>query len=244
MSVLLWVFLSSLIVGFVALIGAVTLILRENLLRKLIFILVGFAAGTLLGGAMFHLFPESFEHMSYNLSAGLLLAGFVLFFIMERVLYWHHCHEKECNVHTFSYLILFGDAIHNFIDGVIIAASYITSVALGITATIAIVLHEIPQELGDFGVLVYGGFSKGRALLYNFLSQLTAVAGALLSYFIFTQLPSFQHFHVYLLPFAAGGFLYISTSDLIPELHKEQNLRRSLLALIFFLLGIFVMVLL
>ena len=244
MSPFLWIRLSSLLVGLVALIGVVTFTIREQWLNSLIFVLVGFAAGSLLGGAMFHLLPASIPYLGYDPATKILLAGFVLFFIMERVLYWRHCHERDCDVHAFSYLVLFGDAIHNFIDGVIIAASYTSSIALGVTSTLAIVLHEIPQELGDFSVLVYGGFSKTKALIYNFLSQLTAILGALFGYYVFSHLPGLHNLHYYLLPFAAGGFLYIATSDLIPELHREQDLRRSVIALMFFLLGLFVMVVL
>ncbi len=232
------VLLSAGVVSLVALVGAFTLVLRESVLRKLIFALVGLAAGTMLGGAIFHLFPEGFHELGYDVAAKLFIAGFVAFFILERVLYWHHCHERECDVHTFSYLILIGDAIHNFIDGVIIAASYLTSMAIGFVSTVAIIMHEIPQELGDFGVLVYGGFSKRKALLYNFISQLTALAGATTAYFIFTKSQAAMGFHTYLLPFAAGGFLYIATSDLIPELHKEKNLKKSLVAMLLFLAGL------
>jgi zinc and cadmium transporter len=133
---------------------------------------------------------------------------------------------------------LIGDAIHNFIDGVIIAASYTTSLALGMTTTIAIILHEIPQELGDFGVLVYGGFGKIRALIYNFFSQLMALVGGLAGYYVFTTLSILQNLHHYLLPFAAGGFLYIAASDLIPELHKEKDIKKSLIWMTLFLLGL------
>ncbi len=241
MGVFCYIFLSALVVSLIALVGALTFLIRDNVLYKLIFALVGLAAGTLLGGAVFHLYPKGISEIGYNLSAKLLTAGFVAFFVLERVLHWHHCHERECDIHTFSYLILIGDAIHNFIDGVVMAASYITSVALGYMTTLAIVMHEIPQELGDFGVLVYGGFSKKKALLYNFISQLTALAGAISAYFLFTVSRTAMGLHSYLLPFAAGGFLYIATSDLIPELHREKNLRKSLISMVLFLMGLALM---
>ena len=160
---------------------------------------------------------------------------------MERFLHWRHCHEEGvCKTHAFTYLTLVGDGFHNFIDGMVIAASFVVSFQLGLITTLAIILHEIPQELSDFAVLVYGGFSKKKALLFNFVSALTAMIGALVGYFIIDYIQGFSNF---ILPLTAGGFIYIATSDLIPELHKENDLKRSMAAFSAFLLGIIFMAL-
>ena len=169
-----------------------------------------------------------------NYEAYILFAGFILFFVIERFLHWHHCHKEQCDVHAVSYLILFGDAIHNFIDGLIIAAAFLVNISLGIITTLVVVSHELPQELGDFGVLVYGGFERKKALLYNFIAQLTSILGGITGFFLIGSTGA----AVYLLPFAAGGFIYIAASDLIPELHKQESMKKAVGAFAFFLLGI------
>ncbi|HHE36425.1 MAG TPA: ZIP family metal transporter [Candidatus Woesearchaeota archaeon] len=243
MNTLLWVIIATLINGFVAFVGVFSLWVKEDLFRRILMILVAFSAGALLSGAFFHLLAESLEHLPVSNVFAYMMIGFVLFFIIERFLHWHHCHRHggACEVHPVSYLILFGDGIHNFIDGVIIGVSFSVSVPFGIITTLLIIGHEIPQELGDFGVLVYGGFSKVKALVYNFLSQLTCVIGGVLGYLFSTRIKGAVPF---ILPFAAGGFIYIAASDLIPELHKEPKLKKSLSSFTFFLIGIFFMFLL
>jgi zinc and cadmium transporter len=238
MAILTWIIASTLIVSLLSLIGVITLGIKDKFLNKIILLLVGLSAGALLGGALLHLIPEALEELGESTFLYVIL-GFILFFIIERVLHWRHCHQSgKCDVHTFTYMNLIGDGIHNFIDGMIIAASYIISINLGIITTIAIITHELPQEIGDFGVLIYGGFRKTKALLFNFLSALTAVIGALVGYFISKTAESFS---IYLLPFAAGGFIYIAASDLIPELHKEADLKKSALSFVFFAIGIALM---
>jgi len=166
-----------------------------------------------------------------------ILAGILSFFLLEKFL-WRHCHERECPVHVFAYLSLLGDGIHNFIDGIIIAASFFVTIPLGLATTIAVTVHEVPQEIGDFSILVYGGFSKVKALLYNLLSALMAVLGALLIYlFSSSLLPNLTYFLV----FAAGGFIYIATADLIPEMHKEKDAWKSLAQFVFLFTGILLM---
>jgi len=238
--VLLWILVSTFIVCLISLIGIFALAIKEQLLQKILFGLIGFSAGALIGGAFLHLLPEALEKSSSVPVFYYLILGIILFFVMERYFHWRHCHEENCNIHAFTYLNLFGDALHNFIDGIVIAASFVVSLKLGIVTTVAIILHEIPQELGDFGVLVYGGFSKKKALFYNFISALTAMVGAIIGYFISDFA---QGFSVYILPFTAGGFIYIATSDLIPQIHKEKDLKRSSLAFFAFLLGIIFMAL-
>jgi zinc and cadmium transporter len=168
-----------------------------------------------------------------------MMIGFIIFFVVERFLHWHHCHKGEkCVVHPVSYLILIGDGIHNFIDGIIIGASFLVNVHFGIITTLLILAHEIPQELGNFGVLVYSGFGKNKALLYNFLAQLTCVVGGLTGYLLSSRI---QGVIPFVLPFAAGGFIYIAASDLVPELHKETKLNKLLLSFGFFTLGVIIM---
>ena len=236
METLYWILLATLVNGLMALVGAFTLWLKPKTLNKLLMFLVAFSAGALLGGAFFHLIAESLEVIPAETNFLFVLAGFSLFFILERFLHWHHCHEGQCEVHPVSYLILFGDGIHNFIDGLVIAASFIVSVPFGIITTTLIIAHEIPQELGDFGVLVYGGMDKTKALAYNFVSQLTCVVGGLAGFFLATTLDVAP-----LLPFAAGGFIYIATSDLVPELHKEQDVKKAATHFIMFLFGLVLM---
>ncbi|MFH1101463.1 MAG: ZIP family metal transporter, partial [Methanobacteriota archaeon] len=162
----------------------------------------------------------------------------ILFFLIEKVLHWRHCHKGECDVHTFHYMNLVGDSIHNFIDGLIMAASFVVSIPLGITTTIAIATHEIPQEIGDFGVLLYGGFSKKRAIILNFVIALTAVLGGIVGYFVSNLI---ENIVLFILPFAAGGFIYIAATDLVPEIRKELDMKKYMATLFVFICGILIM---
>jgi len=236
----LWSIVASIVVSLISLIGILFLLVNEKTLNNILFILIGFATGGLLGGAFFHLLPEALEKSSNpTLTFLYVILGFIIFFILERYIHWRHCHkEGKCDVHVVSYLSLMGDGIHNLIDGMIIATSFQVNISFGLITTLAIILHEIPQEIGDFGVLVYGGLSKLKALFYNFLSALTAIIGVFIGYFLTTSIESFSSV---LLPIAAGGFIYIAASDLVPELHKEPNLKKSTLAIITFIFGIILM---
>jgi zinc and cadmium transporter len=239
--VLFWILASTILVSLISLVGIFTLSIKGNLLHKILFCLIGFSAGALIGGAFLHILPECLENNNSNAVFSYLILGIIIFFLMERYLHWRHCHEEgECKIHAFTYLNLVGDGFHNFIDGMVIAASFLVSLKLGLVTTLAIVLHEIPQELGDFAVLVYGGFTKKKALLFNFASALMAVLGAVIGYLVTDLVKNFASF---ILPFTAGGFIYIATSDLIPELHKENDLKRSTAAFLAFLLGIIFMAL-
>jgi len=239
MIILGYIILTTFIIALIAFIGIFTLSLKDKVLNKILLILVSLSAGALMGGAFLHLIPESIEEKSVAFVGLFTLIGFSSFFIIERILHWHHCHKYDvkCPVHTFTYMNLFGDSIHNFIDGLIIVASFIMNIKLGIATTVAVIAHEIPQEIGDFGVLVYGGFSKLKALFYNFITAITAIIGAIFGFF----LSSVKGFVPGLLPFAAGGFIYIAASDLVPELHKEVKLKKSLMSFLFFLIGIALM---
>ncbi len=243
MSILAWIILATLVNGLVAFIGVFSLWLNQKAFKRLLMVLVALSAGALLSGAFFHLIPEALEEVPVTNVFAYVMIGFIVFFLIEKFLHWHHCHKhgEKCRVHPVSYLILFGDGIHNFIDGIIIGVSFLVSIPFGVITTLLIIGHEIPQELGDFGVLVHGGFSKKKALMYNFLSQLMAVIGGVIGYLFSTRVEGIVPF---ILPFAAGGFIYIAASDLIPELHKEPKLKKSIVTFAFFLLGIVFMFLL
>lgn len=235
---LAYIILATFIVSLISFVGIFTLTLKDKILNQILLILIGLSAGALMGGAFLHLLPEAVES-STGLDVFLLvLVGFILFFLIEKVLHWRHCHKGECDVHTFRYMNLIGDSIHNFIDGLIMAASFTVSIPLGITTTIAIATHEIPQEIGDFGVLIYGGFAKNKALLLNFLVALTAVLGGIVGYFISNRI---ENVVLYILPFAAGGFIYIAATDLVPEIRKELDMKKYMATLIVFICGIIIM---
>jgi len=214
---MLTILFATFIVSLISLVGIFFIGMKQDTLTKAIKYLVSFAVGGLLGGAFFHLLPESMASGNPSMFV-YVLSGIMIFFLIEKFLHWRHCHKGHCDAHTFTYLNLIGDGIHNFIDGMIIAASFVTDIRLGVITTLAVAAHEIPQEIGDFGILIYGGFSKSKALLFNFLSALTAMAGAVVAYFSFNQIAWLKGF---LIPFTAGGFLYIALVDMIPELHKD-----------------------
>ncbi|MCH8067454.1 MAG: ZIP family metal transporter [Nanoarchaeota archaeon] len=235
---------SVLIVSLISFVGLLTLTIKADKLKKILLYMVSFSAGALFGDAFIHLLPEAVEEIGFGLNISIyVLLGIGFFFIIEKFIHWRHCHipnSKE-HVHPFAMMNLFGDGVHNFIDGLIIAASYLVSIPVGIATTLAVILHEIPSEIGDFGVLLHGGFSKGKALFYNFVTALAAVLGAIVSLSISSYV---ENITVFLIPFAAGGFIYIAGSDLIPELHKEVKVKKSLLQFIAIVLGVSVMLLL
>jgi zinc and cadmium transporter len=243
MSVWIYSIVSVLIVSLIAFVGILTFAIKVKKLKKILIYLVSFSAGALFAGAFIHLLPEIVKRVGFSYKISLyVLGGIVIFFVLEKVVRWRHCHvPMRKGVRSFAYMNIIGDVFHNFIDGLIIAAAYIVSFPIGLITTIAVVLHEIPQEIGDFGVLVYGGFSRRKALLINFLSALVAVLGAIVGLVLSGFVSGIE---LILIPIAAGGFIYIAGSDLIPELHKETKLLRSIWALVAFVLGIGVMSLL
>jgi len=215
--------------------------LSTDRLRRITLFLVSFAVGGLLGDAFIHLLPESFEELGTNLLVSLyVIFGILIFFVLEKFLRWRHCHipTSEEHLHPFVTMNLVGDATHNLVDGMLVGASYMVSFPIGLTTTLAVVLHEIPQELGDFGVLIHGGLSVKKALVFNLLSALTAVIGAAVSILAAGQV---QGFSLSVLPITAGGFLYIAGSDLIPELHHEVKASTSLWQLLVIVLGVAIM---
>lgn len=238
---LLYIVFATFSISALSLVGAFFLANSEELLNKLLMYLIGLSTGTLLGGAFLHLLPESIEALEASNALLITLISFVGFFMLEKILHWRHCHDAECSEHTFGYINLVGDAIHNFIDGLLIAGAFVVSPSLGLITTVALVFHEIPQELGDFAVLVYSGISRQKALLYNFFVALTSVLGGILGYFLTIYIDGVVS---YLLPIAAGGFIYISTSDLLPELRSDTNRKRSVLTFLLFVCGLVLMFLL
>lgn len=239
-----WIYtlVSVFIVSLISLIGVFFLGIKNEKLDKILTYLVSLSAGTLLGDAFIHLIPESYEKISNkNLPAILILAGIMAFFVLEKIIHWRHCHKIACETHPhpFSYVILIGDAAHNLIDGMIIAAGFLINTQVGIATAVAVIFHEIPHEIGNFGSLVYGGFSKVKALFFNFLSAIFAIFGAILVLIVNTDM--MIDVAKFLVPFAAGGFIYIASVDLIPELKKHISIKQSLGQVGFFIFGIIIM---
>lgn len=238
MSTLAWIVGSGLLMSAIALVGSVTLVLSESTLQKIILPLVAFAAGSLIGGAFFHMIPAGMAKIdNTTVLFAWLLAGFALFFALEQFLHWHHCHRARTSCkQPLTYLILIGDGLHNFIGGLAIAGTFMVDIRLGIMAWLAAAAHEIPQELGDFGVLIHGGWRKQTALLFNLLSGLTFLLGGLVTY-----VASFTVDVAFLIPFAAGNFIYIGASDLVPEVAKHEDLKKNILNFVFFIIGLLLM---
>lgn len=236
--ILFYIISANLIISAFSLIGVITLGLKENFLKKILMSLVSLSTGLLLGGALLHLMPEAMDYIDPLIALEIMLVSFVGFFFVERTFHWRHCHDENCKVHSFGYMNLYGDAIHNFIDGLIIASAFVISVPIGISTSVALAFHEIPQEIGDFGVLLHAGFTKKKALIFNFIVALFSVLGGIVGFVLSTQT---EGIIPYILPVAAGGFLYIATSDLIPELKKEVNPKKSISSFVLFVVGILLM---
>ncbi len=244
---ILYTLISVILVSLVSLIGIATLFWKKKNHDEFLLLLVSLSAGTLFGGAFLHLLPEAVAENGFTLQVSmLLLAGVLIFFLLEKFIHWHHCHtpSEQVSKHLAHHpthlapLNLLGDALHNFIDGLVIAGSYLVSIPIGVATTIAVIVHEIPQEFADYGVLLYSGLSKTKALLFNFVSAAVAIIGAVVGLIIGAQSESFV---LLILPFAAGGFLYIAGSNLIPELHKECGLKDSFWHFFVLVMGIVLM---
>jgi len=234
MNTFFWIVASGMLMSTIALVGSVTLVLQETTLKKLLLPLVALAAGTLIGGALFHMIPASVEKLGNDFSIYIwFVVGFALFLGLEQFLHWHHCHRAPSQHRPLTYLILVADAVHNFIGGLAVAGAFLIDVNVGISTWLAAAAHEVPQELGDFGILVHCGWSKGRALLYNFLSALTFLVGGLVAY-----AASFNFDMSFPLPFAAGNFIYIAAADLIPEIKHEETAATNIVHFLSFLLGL------
>ena len=244
MSYHLYAIISVLAVSAIAIIAAIPLLITKKLPKTLLVTLLSLSVGTLLGAVVFEFLPEIYGHGHGNqLTASLLiLAGFLTFFILEKLIHHKHSQEEEAVIghgHAahLAPINLLGDAVHNFIDGLIIAAAYITSIPLGIAATVAVLMHELPQELADMGILLYAGVSRLKAVLLNFAVALTAVAGTIIG----LLLAEADHFAEAILPFAAGVFIYIAASNLVPELHRDCGAKETTIHVTAILAGIGIM---
>ncbi len=240
-SVWFYTLASVLAVSLISFIGVLTLSINEKRLHRILLYLVSFSAGALLGDVFIHLIPELIEENAFTLKTSfLILGGIVMFFTIEKIVHWNHCHIPQTKTHTHPFAIvnLVGDGVHNFIDGLIIGASYLVSVPVGLATTVAVIFHEIPQEIGDFGVLLHGGFSKSKALLFNFLSAITSILGGIFALLLSSKIPAVSET---IIPIAIGGFIYIAGADLIPELHKNFETKKSIFELIAFIAGIMIM---
>jgi zinc and cadmium transporter len=244
---LLSIIIASLAVSLVAFIGLFVVFKKKNLADSQLNYLVSLAIGTLLGAVFLHLLPELAEQEIINFSTAsiIILGSIVSFFILETILHWHHCRHDECHDHKdkkqLIYMNLIGDGIHNFVDGALIASSFLVDFKLGIIVTLAVIVHEIPQELSDFGVLLYAGLTKARALFYNFISACVAILGAILAY---TFAQTMELITPVLLAIAAGNFIYLAAADLIPEIHHQREAKRLFQSVITIIFGILVVVIL
>lgn len=237
MSALIYGLIAAFIVSLISLIGVITLPLKSEKFNKILIYLVSFAAGGLMGGAFFHLLPEVLKISGQtDLVFICVILGFCLFFVLEKYLRWHHCHNNQCQSHEhLGYLTLVGDTLHNALDGIIIISSFIVSTNLGMIVTLSIIFHEIPQELGDYGVFIYAGFSRKKALFLNYLSGAVAILGVVIGYFLINWL---NFLNPILISVAAGGFIYVAAADFIPELHKQNTTKVSIYTFLVFLLAL------
>jgi len=240
-----WALASVFAVSLLSFAGVLfSLIFSRQRLQPTVFVMVGLAVGAMLGDTFIHLLPESFARAGASLATSLYcLAGILLFFILEKFLLWQHDHAAEHThpIRPVGFINLVADSLHNFMDGILIGASYLVSIPIGIGTTLAVCLHEIPQEIGDFGVLLHAGFSPPKALWLNFLTAALAIAGAVLALLIGARLSPFVEA---VLPLTAGGFIYIAGSDLVPELHKERQPLQAAVQLLAIGTGIGLMLLL
>lgn len=237
-KVWLYALLSTLVVSAISLVGVSLFALKSDKLQKILLLLVSFSVGALLGNAFFHLVPEAYFHLeNAKLTSWLILGGFMLFFMIEQLLHTHQTNNlpDSRKVKPYGYLSLYADGIHNFTDGILIGAAWMFSPELGLATTITVILHEIPQEISDFGILLKAGFSKKRALLYNFLVATSAILGTLVALWFGHEV---EHFSTYVLPVAAGGFIYLASTSLLPEVLKNTKKGNWLLYFLFVLLGL------
>ncbi len=246
---MVYAIIAVILISLISLIGLVALSLREKVLDGILFYLVSFASGAILGAAFFDLIPEAVELVEMETAIIYVAFGFIFFYLLERSIYWHHGHghldgeqvqiseaDDRAEVKSFIFLNLLGDGVHNLIDGMVIGASFIISIPAGIVTTLAVVFHELPQEMGDFAILVFGGLNRIKALMLNFITGLMATLGVLVTYLIFSS----AQFIGFLVGFAGGGFIYISAAELIPELQKEKGMVKSVVQFVIFILAMLI----
>lgn len=234
------IILANVAVSLIGVVGAYSLINFFVKSHSKIMVLVSFAAGSMIAVSFFDLLPTAIAgHGNIMLMMEFLVLGFVIFLMLEKAFFYYHCHEENCERHTSVKLVMVGDSVHNLLDGVAIAASFLVSPALGLATTLAIIIHEVPQEVGDMGVLVHSGFSNTKALVFNLLSGLFAVFGGVVGFY---YLHRFETYIPYILALTAGGFIYIAAADLLPEIHAESDTRTKISIHSFvFILGILVL---
>jgi len=233
MSVLSWIILFTVFGGVLSVLGAsLVLFLPKKIISKVLPFSVSFATGALLSVSFVGLIPHALEEVgmdNFHTLSITIMGGLLFFFMLEKMVLWRHCHHDDCeghvDVHAHSHksagtLILVGDTVHNFVDGVLIAAAFLTDIHLGVVTALAVTTHEIPQEIGDFAILLQSGFTRKKAILYNVISSFATLAGGLLAYF---WMADFEHLLPYILAFAAASFIYIAVADLIPTLHKRVS---------------------
>ncbi|UCH56689.1 MAG: ZIP family metal transporter [Candidatus Bathyarchaeota archaeon] len=241
----LTILLATIVVSLFSLSGILALSIRDDTLHRVLFFLIAFSAGSILGASLFDLLPEAIELVEETIVFIYIALGFIAFYFLERFIYWYHGHGHHADIEAieeeraatkgFAYLNILGDGIHNFIDGMIIAASFTVGFPVGLASTVAVIFHELPQEMGDYGVLIYAGFEKGRALILNFIVALSVVFGGVFGILFLKTVDALSGF---LISFSAGAFIYLSASELIPELQEEEDFGRSLIQFIVFLLGL------
>jgi len=234
-STLTWIVVAGLGMSALALVGAITVFMSASTLDRIVLPMVGLAAGSLLGGAFFHMLPESVDALGNGTGAYLaVVVGFIVFFVLEQFLHWHHCHRAEHSEHRpLGHLVLLADGLHNLIGGLAVGGAFVVDIRVGIVTWLVAAAHEVPQELGDFGVLVHSGWQRRSALAWNLASALTFLVGALVAYALAERVQV-----AYLLPFAAGNFLYIGAADLLPEITSETRTRDKLETSGTFLVGL------
>lgn len=232
---LLWILTSGIFMSLTSFIGGAIIVLPKGIIKKVTLPLVALAAGSMWGGAFFNLLPEAFHGLeSYSKVFLWVTIGFTFFFILEQFIHWHHCHKGPHSHHApVTHLSLIADGVHNFIDGLAISSIFLVDVKAGVIAFLASVAHEIPQEFGDFGLLVHNGWSHKKALLFNFYSSLTYLLGGLLVYFLSNKFDM-----RFLVPFTAGSFIYISATDLVPEFRNFRSFKSNSITLLTFILGV------
>jgi zinc and cadmium transporter len=242
-SVQITILIATFVVSLISLTGILALSLRDETLHKILFFLIAFSAGTIMGAALFDLLPEAVEHLGSEISI-YITAGFVTFYFLERFIFWYHGHghhndlkelDEVQSIKGLAYLNILGNIIHNFIDGMIIAVSFNIDFSVGLATTIAVIFHELPQEMGNYGILIYTGFNKARALIVNFGAALSVVVGGVFAIFFLVTVEALSGT---LMAFSTGAFLYLSASELIPELQEEDDFWKSLVQFGIFMLGL------
>ena len=241
MSQYIYAIISVAIVSLISLLGVLTLQIKVQKLKQIMIYFISFSAGSMFAGVFLHMLPEIVKEIGFTTQVSMMvLLGIIISFILEKIIHWRHCHMPvtKTHIHHVGIMSLTGDAMHNFIDGIIIGVSFLVDTSVGMATTFAVIFHEIPQEIADFGILIHSGFSKKKALLMNFLISLFAFLGLAIALMIGTKVENLIH---YAIPIAAGNFIYIAGADMIPELHKETKLSKSLIQLLSFIAGIAIM---